>query len=151
MVKTDRDDGSAEAAEQARGEQSREANEISAATKYSFTGRNLTAYGGLLPVAAMLNKVELRELVGTAVNLELKRMPRAMSPSDFLPGRVSWLLPVEPSAVSGAGADVGGDLAVDPLAGVEHLLAFSVFVAFERGTAVGAAERRFAGTGLGGR
>jgi hypothetical protein len=32
----------------------------------------------------MLEKLEFRELVGTSVNLELKRMPRAMNPSDFL-------------------------------------------------------------------
>jgi hypothetical protein len=90
LVKADRDDGSAEAAEQARGEQSREANLISAATKYSFTGRNLTAYGGLLPVAAMLETLEFCELAGTAVNRELKRMPLTMSPSDFLLATFCW-------------------------------------------------------------
>jgi len=84
LVKADLDEVSAEAAEQARGEQSREPNKVSAATKYSFRGRNLTAYGGLLPVAAMLEKLEFRELVGPSVNLELKRMPRAMKSSDFL-------------------------------------------------------------------
>lgn len=83
-MKTDLDEGNTEGAERARGEQSREPNKISAATKYSFAGRNLTAYGGLLPVAAMLEKLEFRELVGASVNLELKRMPRAMKPSDFL-------------------------------------------------------------------
>ena len=88
MVNTDRDDASAEGAEPARGEHSREPNKISATTKYSFTGRNLTAYGGLLPVAAMLEKLEFRELVGTSVNLELKRMPRAMPPCDFLLGMI---------------------------------------------------------------
>ncbi len=64
MANTDRDDASAEGAERARGEHSREPNKISATTKYSSTGRNLTAYGGLLPVAAMLEKLEFRELVG---------------------------------------------------------------------------------------
>lgn len=83
-MKTDLAAVSTEAAEQARGEQSREPNKINAATKYSFTGKNLTAYGGLLPVTAMLEKLAFRELVGTSVNLELKRMPRAMNPSDFL-------------------------------------------------------------------
>ena len=84
MVKTESAAASAEAAEHASGEPSREPNKINAATKYSFTGKNLTAYGGLLPVTAMLEKLEFRELVGTSVNLELKRMPRAMNPSDFL-------------------------------------------------------------------
>ena len=84
MVKTDVAELSAEAAERALGEQSREPHKINAATKYSFTGKNLTAYGGLLPVTAMLEKLEFRELVGTSVSLELKQMPRAMNPSDFL-------------------------------------------------------------------
>jgi len=83
-VKTDVPELSAEAAEQALGEQSREPHKINAATKYSFTGKNLTAYGGLLPVTAMLEKLEFRELVGTSVSLELKQMPRAMNPNDFL-------------------------------------------------------------------
>lgn len=88
MVKTESAAASAEAAEHASGEPSREPNKINAATKYSFTGKNLTAYGGLLPVTAMLEKLEFRELVGTSVNLELKRMPRAMNPSDFLLARI---------------------------------------------------------------
>jgi len=35
-----------------------EANKIGASTPYDFEGRNLTAYGGLLPVATMLEKLE---------------------------------------------------------------------------------------------
>ncbi len=87
-MNTDRDDSSAERAERARGEHPREPNKISARTKYSFTGRKLTAYGGLLPVAATLEKLEFRERVGTSVNLELKRMPRFMPPCDFLLGMI---------------------------------------------------------------
>ena len=87
-MKTDLEEVSAEGAERACGEEWREPNKINAATKYSFTGRNLTAYGGLLPVAAMLEKLDFRELVGESVNLELKRMPRAMQPSDFLLGMI---------------------------------------------------------------
>jgi hypothetical protein len=34
-----------------------EANKIGASTPYDFEGRNLTAYGGLLPVATMLEKL----------------------------------------------------------------------------------------------
>ena len=63
-------------------------NRISAATKYSFTGKNLTAYGGLLPVAAMLEKLEFQQLVRESVNLDLKRMPRAMERSGFLLGMI---------------------------------------------------------------
>lgn len=88
MVKADLAEVSAEGAQQASDEQWREPNKINAATKYSFTGRNLTAYGGLLPVAAMLEKLDFQELVGESVNLELKRMPRAMQPSGFLLGMI---------------------------------------------------------------
>jgi hypothetical protein len=88
LVKPDLEETLAEAAGQAAGEDTREPNKINAATKYSFGAKNLTAYGGLLPVAAMLEKLEFRGLVGESVNLELKRMPRAMAPSDFLLGMI---------------------------------------------------------------
>ena len=88
MVKSEQEATSANSAERARGEQPRGPNKISAGTKYSFTGRNLTAYGGLRPVAAMLEKLEFRELVGESVNLELQRMPRAVKPSEFLLGMI---------------------------------------------------------------
>ncbi|MFN7542458.1 MAG: hypothetical protein ACK5TN_06665, partial [Acidobacteriota bacterium] len=48
----------------------------------------MTAYGGLLPVAAMLEKLEFQQLVRESVNLDLKRMPRAMEPSGFLLGMI---------------------------------------------------------------
>jgi hypothetical protein len=87
-VNPDLEEMSAAGAEQARGEDSREPNKINAATKYSFTRRNLTAYGGLPSVAAMLQTVDLRELAGETVNLELKRLTRAMQPSGFLLGMI---------------------------------------------------------------
>ena len=34
-----------------------EPNKIGASTPYDFDGKNLTAYGGLLPVATMLEKL----------------------------------------------------------------------------------------------
>ena len=36
---------------------------IGASTPYDFTARNLTAYGGLLPVATMLEKLAFQQLV----------------------------------------------------------------------------------------
>jgi hypothetical protein len=44
-------------------EPSPETSKIHAGTKYDFAGRNLTAYGGLLPVAAMLEKLHFSNLV----------------------------------------------------------------------------------------
>ena len=49
------------------------ANKSNAQTPYNFAGKNLTAYGGLLPVAAMLEKLGFGELVRETVNLELRR------------------------------------------------------------------------------
>lgn len=60
------------------------ANKISAQTPYDFEGRNLTAYGGLLPAAAMLEKLGFEELVHETVNLELRRETRSMEPYQFL-------------------------------------------------------------------
>jgi hypothetical protein len=39
-----------------------EANKIGAATPYDFEGKNLTAYGGLLPVATMLEKLGFQQM-----------------------------------------------------------------------------------------
>ena len=40
-----------------------EPNKIGASTPYDFEGRNLTAYGGLLPVATMLEKLGFQQLI----------------------------------------------------------------------------------------
>jgi hypothetical protein len=59
-----------------------EANKITAATPYDFQGKNLTAYGGLLPVATMLEKLGFQQVVeGT---LKVKRVTRAMSLYQFV-------------------------------------------------------------------
>jgi Transposase DDE domain group 1 len=42
---------------------------IGAATPYDFQGSNLTAYGGLLPVAAMLEKLRFQELIEEHVTI----------------------------------------------------------------------------------
>src|SRR2546426_5088776 len=50
-----------------------EPNKINASTHYDFTGKNLTPYGGLLPVITMLEKLGFQSLVeGT---LTSKRIP----------------------------------------------------------------------------
>src|SRR5437762_8311538 len=53
-----------------------EPNRIGSATPYDFASRNLTAYGGLLPVATMLEKLEFQQLVEET--LTVKRVTRAM-------------------------------------------------------------------------
>ena len=66
---------------QGAGEKAPEANKINASTPYDFNGKNLTPYGGLLPVATLLEKLEFVALV--AELLTVKRIPRAMPVAKF--------------------------------------------------------------------
>jgi hypothetical protein len=54
----------------------REPLKIGASTPYDFSARNLTAYGGLLPVATMLEKLGFEQLV--METLTINRVTRAM-------------------------------------------------------------------------
>jgi hypothetical protein len=56
-----------------------EPNSIGASTPYDFEGRNLTAYGGLPPVATMLEKWGFQQLVEET--LTVQRVTRAMNVS----------------------------------------------------------------------
>jgi len=58
-----------------------EPNKINASTSYDFKGKNLTPYGGLLPVATLLEKLEFEALVEEL--LTVKRIPRAMGVAKF--------------------------------------------------------------------
>src|SRR5215467_2520259 len=59
-----------------------EPNKINAFTPYDFNGKNLTPYGGLLPVITMLEKLGFQSLVEQTVTS--KRIPRAMDLYRFL-------------------------------------------------------------------
>src|SRR6266404_4148940 len=59
-----------------------EPNKIGAATPYDFEAKNLTAYGGLLPVATMLEKLEFQQVVEEA--LTVKRITRCMPMYQFV-------------------------------------------------------------------
>jgi hypothetical protein len=63
-----------------------EANKINASTPYDFAGKNLTPYGGLLPVITMLEKLGFQTLVEQTVTS--KRIPRAMDLYRFVLGIV---------------------------------------------------------------
>jgi hypothetical protein len=73
-------------AKQGAGEVIGEPNRIGASTPYDFEGKNLTAYGGLLPVATMLEKLGFQQLVEET--LTVKRVTRAMSMYQFVLGLV---------------------------------------------------------------
>ena len=47
-----------------------EPNKINASTPYDFRGKNLTPYGGLLPVATMLEKLGFQSLLEETVTVE---------------------------------------------------------------------------------
>jgi Transposase DDE domain group 1 len=49
---------------------------IGASTPYDFQGSNMTAYGGLLPVATMLEKLQFQQLIEQHVTI--KRLTKAM-------------------------------------------------------------------------
>ena len=67
---------------QGTGEDIPEPNKIGASTPYDFAGKHLTAYGGLLPVATMLEKLRFQQLLeGTLTG---KRVTRAMSMYPFV-------------------------------------------------------------------
>src|SRR6266513_589395 len=66
-----------------------EPNKINASTPYDFNGKNLTPYGGLLPVITMLEKLGFQSLVEQT--LTSKRIPRAMDVYRFLLGIVLGL------------------------------------------------------------
>src|ERR1035437_7963302 len=66
-----------------------EPNRINASTPYDFNGKNLTPYGGLLPVITMLEKLDFQTLVEQTVTS--KRIPRAMDLYRFVLGIVLGL------------------------------------------------------------
>src|SRR3989441_6060444 len=67
---------------QGAGEIAPEPNKIGASTPYDFSGKNLTPYGGLLPVATMLEKIGFQKLVEETLTVE--RTTKAMSMYQFI-------------------------------------------------------------------
>src|SRR5260370_25563232 len=59
-----------------------EVNKIGACTPYDFHSKNLTAYGGLLPVATMLEKLAFQQVVEET--LTVKRATRSMTMYQFV-------------------------------------------------------------------
>ena len=59
-----------------------EARKIGAATRYDFGGGRLTPYGGLLPLAALWEKLGMLALVGRG--LTVKRQPESLSNGQFV-------------------------------------------------------------------
>lgn len=86
MVIDRNQDSAREPAKQGVQEVIREPNKIGAGTPFDFDAKNLTAYGGLLPVATMLEKLGFRQLVEET--LTVKRRTKAMPMFQFVLGMV---------------------------------------------------------------
>jgi Transposase DDE domain group 1 len=89
MVTDKKKDSRRKAGKQGSESSAPEPNEINASTPYDFNGKNLTPYGGLLPVITMLEKLGFQSLVEQT--LTSKRIPRAMDRYRFLLGIVLGL------------------------------------------------------------
>src|ERR1700676_4686659 len=89
MVKNRNKHSDKTVAKQGAGEVAPEPNKIDASTPYDFSGKNLTPYGGLLPVITMLEKLGFQSLMEET--LTSKRIPRAMDLYRFLLGIVLGL------------------------------------------------------------
>ena len=82
MVKRSRQDIEKKPAKQAPDAVLPEPNKIGAFTPYDFESKNLTAYGGLLPVAAMLEKLGFQQVVEEMVTVT--RVTRSMPAYQFV-------------------------------------------------------------------
>jgi len=89
MVTDNKKDSFKTPAKQGSEERAPEPNKISASTPYDFSGKNLTPYGGLLPVITMLEKLGFQALVEQTLSSE--RIPRAMDVYRFVLGIVLGL------------------------------------------------------------
>src|SRR5713101_365393 len=63
-----------------------EPNKINASTPYDFRGKNLTPYGGLLPVATMLEKLGFQSLLEETITVN--RVTKVMGMYQFFLGIV---------------------------------------------------------------
>ena len=85
MVTTKKEDSRKTPGKQGSENSAPEPNKINASTPYDFTGKNLTPYGGLLPVITMLEKLGFQSLEETVTS---QRIPRAMDLYRFVLGIV---------------------------------------------------------------
>src|SRR6266481_1767299 len=77
------------AVKQGPGEVAPKPNKIGGSTPFDFSGKKLTPYGGLLPVATMLEKLGFQALMEEGVMV--KRLTKAMSGYQFLLGMLLGL------------------------------------------------------------
>ena len=86
MVKNESQHSEKTSAKQGVPADSPEPYKIAASTPFDFGAKNLTPYGGLFPVATMLEKLGFKKLIEET--LTIHRIPRAMTIYQFLLGMV---------------------------------------------------------------
>ena len=62
----------------------REPNKIAASTHYDFKGKHLTPYGGLFPVATMLEKLDFQKLVAETLMWRRRIVLRIFGPKRLI-------------------------------------------------------------------
>ena len=82
MVSRRRENSEKRPVKQGRISPTPEPNRIGASTPFDFTAKHLTPYGGLLPVATMVEKLGFEQLVTDT--LTIARVPRAMRAYQFV-------------------------------------------------------------------
>jgi hypothetical protein len=82
MVRSRKQHSSETRARQASNESLSDPNKIGASTPYDFNGKNLTPFGGLLPIATMLEKIGFERLVNDTITVT--RKPRIMTSYQFI-------------------------------------------------------------------
>jgi hypothetical protein len=82
MVRSRKQHSSETRSRQASNESLSYPNKIGASTPYDFNGKNLTPFGGLLPIATMLEKIGFERLVNDAITVT--RKPRTMTSYQFI-------------------------------------------------------------------
>ena len=83
MVTNRKQHSSPRPVKQGRGARAPRPNKIGASTPYHFRGKKLTPYGGLLPVATLLEKLGFQALL-EQTGITTKRITPAMSPYQFV-------------------------------------------------------------------
>ena len=86
MVKNEKQHSEKTRAKQGCSADSPDPYKIAASTPFDFRAKNLTPYGGLFPVATMLEKLGFQKLVEET--LTIRRIPRVMTIYQFLLGMV---------------------------------------------------------------
>ena len=152
MVKRSRQDSGEARGPQGSKQDKPEPNKIGASTPFDFSGKGLTPYGGLLPVATILEKLGFQQLVEET--LTVLRIPRVMAIYQFLLGmvlalyvgfsRLNHLRFVAHDAMLTGILEGGG------VAAAVHLLALSSLLTFGGRAATAGGAAAHARTGMGG-